>query len=96
MDEHAVCGRSQSVSSLASPFGAAIDLARAGQLPSLPGLGPSPGSGPGTSLPPKPRGIERRAATDMLPNIHTGKCLPDLDSRASALQGALSCTCLGP
>ncbi len=63
-----LCQRSQSVTSLASPFAAAIDLARTGHLPNVPSLGTMNG----LSLPPKPRGMDRRAATELLPSIHSG------------------------
>ena len=69
-------GRSQSVTSLASPFAAAIDLARTGHLPSLPNV-PSLGALSGVALPPKPRSnVERRSATELLPSIHSGAHLP--------------------
>ena len=64
--------RSQSVTSLASPFAAAVDLARTGHLPSLPNV-PSIGALSGLALPPKPRSaIDRRSATELLPSIHSG------------------------
>ena len=65
----AVYGRSHSVTSMASPFAAAIDLATAGHLPSLPASGLGLGN---KLLPPKPRGIDRRSASELLPSIYSG------------------------
>ena len=61
--------RSQSVTSLPSPFAAAIDLARTGRLPTLPNM---PSAGTMNALPPKHRGIDRRSATELLPSIQSG------------------------
>ena len=68
LDCSGIIGRSISTTCLASPFAATIDLARSGRLS---GTGGS-GTGPGNALPPKPRGIERRAATEHLPTIPSG------------------------
>ena len=69
LDCSGIIGRSISTTSLASPFAATIDLARSGRLSGTGGSGT--GTGLGSALPPKPRGIERRAATE-LPTIPSG------------------------
>ena len=69
LDCSGIIGRSISTTNLASPFAATIDLARSGRLSSTGGSGMGPGLG--SALPPKPRGIERRAATE-LPTIPSG------------------------